>query len=83
MDDEGSRPCLSQPAVYRIVVGGRLDESWSAWFGDMALATEHSEDGTTITILTGTVNDQPALHGLLARVRDLGLSLLLVERMSP
>ena len=83
MDDEGLRPCLSQPAVYRIVVGGRLDERWSAWFDDMDLVVECSEDGTTITTLTGTVADQPALHGLLARVRDLGLSLLLVERLCP
>lgn len=83
MDDEGSQPRLSQPAVYRIVVGGRLDESWSARFDSMALAVECSEDGTSVTTLTGTVSDQPALHGLLARVRDLGLSLLLVERMSP
>jgi len=83
MDGEGSRPCLSQPAMYRIVVEGRLDESWSAWFDDMALAVECSDDGTSVTTLTGTVSDQPALHGLLVRVRDLGLSLLLVERVSP
>jgi hypothetical protein len=83
MDGRSSRPYLSQPAAYRIVVEGRLDKSWSAWFDDMALAAEYTEDGTTVTTLTGTVRDQPALHGLLARFRDLGLSLLLVERVSP
>jgi hypothetical protein len=83
MAKQDSRLCLNQPATYQIKVHGRLDESWSAWFGDMALAAEHTEDGTTITTLTGVVRDQPALHGLLARVRDLGLSLLLVERLSP
>jgi hypothetical protein len=82
MDERESRPCLSQPATYRIVVQGRLDESWSAWFDDVALTAEHSEDGTTVTTLTGTVSDQPALHGLLVRVRDLGLALLLVERLA-
>jgi hypothetical protein len=83
MNDRDSRPCLSQPAVYRIVVGGRLDESWSGWFDDMTITAECSEDGTTVTTLTGTVRDQPALHGLLARVRDLGLLLFMVERISP
>jgi hypothetical protein len=83
MGERDSRLCLNQPATYRIKVQGRLDESWSAWFDDMALVVERSADGTPVTTLTGTVSDQPALHGLLARVRDLGLSLLLVERMSP
>ena len=49
----------------------------------MALAVECSADGTSVTTLTGMVSDQPALHGLLVHIRDLGLSLLLVERMSP
>jgi hypothetical protein len=83
MAEQDSQLCLNQPATYRIRVQGRLDESWSAWFGGMALAVEYSEDGSTVTTLTGTVGDQPALHGLLARVRDLGLSLMLVERLSP
>lgn len=83
MGERDSQLHLNQPATYRIKVQGRLDESWSAWFDDMALAVECSADGTSVTTLTGTVSDQPALHGLLARVRDLGLSLLLVERMSP
>jgi len=74
---------LSQSAVYQIKVQGRLDESWSTWFDDMALTVERSDDGSAVTTLSGTVSDQPALHGLLGRIRDLGLSLLLVERMSP
>ena len=82
MDDAKSRPCLSQPARYRVVVAGRLDEGWTAWFDDMTLAAERSGDGTTVTTLTGTVSDQPALHGLLDRIRDLGLALLLVERLA-
>jgi hypothetical protein len=47
----------------------------------MAIAVDLQSDGTTTTTLTGTVNDQSALHGLLARVRDLSLPLLLVERV--
>ena len=79
MGDEGSRLCLSQPAVYRIVVGGRLDESWSTWFGAMTVTTECCENGISVTTLTGMVGDQAALHGLLARIRDLGLPLLSVN----
>lgn len=74
---------LGGPATYRIEVEGRLDDSWSSGFDGMTLAVEQGEDGATVTTLTGTVPDQPALHGLLARIRDLGLSLLLVERLCP
>jgi hypothetical protein len=83
MDDRGPQPRLSQPAVYRIVVEGRLDENWSTWFGGMTLTAERSKDGVAVTVLTGMVGDQPALHGLLVRVRDLGLPLLSVERLCP
>ncbi len=61
---------------YRITVEGALDDSWSAWFDGLAIA--HDADGNTT--LAGAVRDQAALHGLLARVRDLGLTLLAVER---
>ena len=63
---------------YRITIQGTLDDSWSAWFDGLALARD--ADGTTT--LAGAVRDQAALHGLLARVRDLGLTLLAVERVS-
>ncbi len=67
---------LDQPATYRIRVQGRLDENWSDWLGGMAVAIESDNDGPTITTLTGAVPDQAALHGLLNRIRDLGLPLL-------
>lgn len=47
----------------------------------MALSVERCDNGTAVTSLTGTVTDQPALHGLLARIRDLGLPLLLVKQL--
>lgn len=72
---------LHLPATYRIKVQGRLDEGWSTWFDNMAITVESGDDGATVTTLTGVVIDQPALHGLLTRVRDLGLLLLLVERV--
>ena len=62
---------------YAIKLKGRLDEHWSEWFEGLAMA--HDEAGNTI--LTGSITDQAALHGLLMRIRDLGLPLLAVERI--
>jgi hypothetical protein len=66
------------PAHYRISLKGHLDDNWSDWFEQMAISTEGG-----LTILTGPVADQAALHGLLIRIRDLNLTLLTVERIEP
>ncbi len=58
-----------------IRVKGQIDEHWSDWFGDLTIAHAESDE----TILSGTVADQGALYGLLAKLRDLGLSLVLVK----
>ena len=70
---------LYQPVTYQIKVQGRLDKNWSEWFDNMAITVASGDDRTVITTLTGSVADQTALHGLLARIRDLGLFLLLVQ----
>ncbi|SFN82543.1 hypothetical protein [Mycetocola miduiensis] len=62
---------------YEIRVGGQLDQSWSGWFDGFTLTGEG--DGTTT--LTGPVVDQAALHGLLGRVRDLGVTLISVNAL--
>lgn len=71
-----------QPAVYRIAFQGRVQAEWSDWLHEVSV---HTQAGTperpAITTLTGTVADQAALFGLLARVRDLGLPLLLVQHL--
>ena len=64
--------------TYRIRVKGHLDDRWSDWLGDMTLHLQ--EDGTTL--LVGPVVDQVALHGLIIRIRDLGLPLLSVRRLA-
>ncbi len=64
----------SKPTVYRIRVKGHLDSQWTEWFSGMTITLE--EDGNTL--LTGTVVDQAALHGLLKKVRDLGMPLVSV-----
>jgi len=67
-----------RPAVYQILLRGRLDPARSAWFAGMDV-TSIGDD----TRITGEVQDQPALHGLLARVRDLGLPLISLVRLDP
>jgi hypothetical protein len=67
------------PTGYRIRVEGHLDHHWSPSFGGLALA--HEDDGTTS--LTGVVSDQAQLHGLLTRIRDLGVTLVSVAVIDP
>ena len=67
------------PTVYQIRVKGHLDRQWADWFGGLTITL--ADDGETY--LTGPVVDQAALHGLLRTVRDLGLPLLAVTRLSP
>ena len=68
-----------QAAVYQIRLEGQLDAQWTEWFGGMTISLE--EDGDTL--LTGPVADQAALHGLLKKVRDLGMPLISVNRVEP
>ena len=67
----------TEPPQYQIRLQGHLDPQWTEWFE--GLAFELTQDGETL--LTGPVVDQPALHGLLKKVRDLGLPLLSVNRL--
>ncbi len=60
--------------VYEIRVQGELTPRWSCWFADLCVRADGGE-----TVIVGPVDDQAALHGLLARIRDLGLPLLAVR----
>ena len=68
-------PRRDDPSTYRLRVDGHLDQHWSSWFGGLTLT--HEDDGTTS--LTAAVADQSQLHGLLTRIRDLGVTLIAVE----
>ncbi len=65
------------PAVYVIRVGGHLESHWAEWFDGLSVAGDEGGE----TTITGRVRDQAALHGLLNKVRDLGLPLLSVHRI--
>ena len=69
----------TQPAIYQIRLEDRLGPQWTAWFADMTVTPGDNGE----TLLTGPVVDQAALHGLLRKVRDLGLPLLAVTRIIP
>ncbi len=69
---------LYQPAVYQIKVPGHLDASWGEWDEKITITAEFEEDGTAVTVLTGTF-DQAALQGLLRRLYSLGLPLISVN----
>ena len=68
---------LDRQGVYHIRVKGSLDRKWSDWFDGFAITPQANDE----TLLTGPVADQAALHGLLAKIRDLGLPLLSVKRL--
>ena len=69
----------NQAVVYQIRLKGQLGREWTAWFEGLTITLE--EDGDTL--LTGPVIDQAALHGLLKKVRDLGLPLVSVCPVEP
>jgi hypothetical protein len=64
---------------YQIRVRGVLDRGWSAWFDGLRITSDEHGQST----IAGPITDQAALHGLLAKVRDLGLELLEVRRIDP
>jgi hypothetical protein len=69
----------SEPGFYEIRIKGHLDDRWVDWFEGLTITLE--EDGDTL--LTGPVIDQAALHGLLKKVRDLGMPLVSVSPVEP
>jgi hypothetical protein len=78
-DTHGGKEGRDEPARYEIRIKGHLDARWADRFEGLIFT--HESDGTTT--LSGPVVDQAALHGLLRRVRDLGIPLLSVIRLTP
>jgi hypothetical protein len=75
---------LDQPAAYQVQFQGRVEAEWSDWLQDLRVEVQAGDaQRPSATTLTGRVPDQAALFGLLARIRDLGLPLLLVQHLGP
>jgi hypothetical protein len=68
---------MSKPIFYEIRVEGHIGSSWSSWFEGLTMRCEENGE----TVLTGPLPDEAALHGVLVRVRDLGLPLVEVRRV--
>jgi hypothetical protein len=65
-------------ACYEIRIEGVLDRRWTAWFEGLQITSEGTQ-----TLISGPLPDQPALHGVLGKVRDLGMCLISVRRLDP
>jgi hypothetical protein len=70
---------LDEPLAFQIRLKGQLGSEWAEWFGGMTITLE--DNGTTL--LTGAAIDQAALHGLLKKMRDLGLTLISINPIEP
>ena len=70
---------IHEPGRYEICIKGHLDNRWADWFEGLTITAFDNGE----TLLTGPVVDQAALHGLLRKVRDLGMPLISVMRMKP
>lgn len=78
-EPRGPRDARLEDGRYEIRLRGHLETRWAAWFDGMTLS--HDRDGSTV--LSGPVVDQAALHGLLQKVRDIGLPLIAVTYVEP
>ena len=78
-DTHAASDARREPGQYEIRLKGHLEARWATWFGGVSLTQE--SDGTTV--IRGAVIDQAALHGLLSKVRDLGLPLIALTRVDP
>lgn len=72
-------PAPDQPSIFQIRIKGHLGHQWTDWFDGMAIALEDNGN----TLLTGPVTDQATLHGLIKKVRNLGMPLVSIDSALP
>jgi hypothetical protein len=68
-------------ANYEIRVGGHLDLRWVDWFEGMEITTGFDQNGSPISVISGNIVDQAALHGILIKIRDIGIPIISVNRV--
>ena len=74
----------STQLVYEIRIEGELGDMWADWFEGLSIRKVFNEDSEhPITVLSGHIPDQPALHGILNKIRDLNLTLISVRKCEP
>ena len=78
-ETHASTDAHDEPGLYEIRIRGHLADRWAGWFGDVTITLEENGD----TLLAGPVVDQAALHGLLRKVRDIGMTLISVCAVEP
>src|SRR5580765_4224028 len=78
-ETDTSTEAQDEAGLTEIRIKGHLTDQWAAWFGGLTITLEDNGE----TLLTGPVVDQAALHGLLKKVRDVGMPLLSVNRVKP
>ena len=76
-DEQPNAPGIQLSGRYAIRIKGHLDQRWADWFDGLSFA--HDDDGTTL--LAGALADQAALHGVLNKLRDLGLPIISVQSL--
>ena len=75
---------VSNGGIYEIKIKGLLDDHWDQWFDGLTLERHENVDSRQdCTLIIGPMADQPALHGLLAKIRDLNLTLISVRKLDP
>ena len=70
----------SEAARYEISLQGHLDERWATRFEGMRVKNSLDQQGFPITVLSGMISDQAALHGVIAKIRDIGIPVISVSR---
>ncbi len=71
----------SEAAGYEISLQGHLDERWATRFDGMRVKNTFDQQGFPITVLSGIIADQAALHGVIAKIRDLGIPVISISRI--